>query len=90
MNIKINKDEDPVKQIIENSGNGFHYKVVNFLREKGWVVLVSPYYNDNVTDKQREIDIIAEKSLRLTIRPLGFARMLRLGFSLNASMWSIQ
>lgn len=52
---------DNVQKIIEKSGNGFHYRVVNFLREKGWVVSVSPYYNDNVTDKPREVDIIAKK-----------------------------
>ena len=31
------------------------------MREKNWTVLISPYYNDNITDKPREIDIIAEK-----------------------------
>jgi hypothetical protein len=50
-----------IKEIIEKSGHTFHYQVVNFLREKRWFVLVSPYYRDNVTDKSREIDIVAEK-----------------------------
>ncbi|OGY42364.1 MAG: hypothetical protein A2Y82_04355 [Candidatus Buchananbacteria bacterium RBG_13_36_9] len=51
-----------IKEIFKNSGNNFHYKVVSFLREKGWNTTVSPYYNDNFTDKPREIDIIAEKN----------------------------
>lgn len=49
------------EEIIANSGNGFHSKVVNLLRELKWNVLVSPYYSDNFTDKPRELDIIAEK-----------------------------
>lgn len=53
--------KNPIQEIIEKSGNGFHYKVVNHLRNNGWTVLVSPYYNDNITDKPREIDIVAEK-----------------------------
>lgn len=57
----MQKKNDPIKDLIEKSGNNFHYQVVDFLREKGWFVLVSPYYNDNITDKPREIDIIAEK-----------------------------
>lgn len=50
-----------IDDLIKNSGNNFHYKVVSYLRENGWAVSVSPYYNDNVTDKPREIDLIAEK-----------------------------
>lgn len=56
------KKEEQLIELIEKSGNTFHYKVVNFLRGKEWFVRVSPYYNDNLTDKPREIDIIAEKS----------------------------
>ncbi|MFA5163264.1 MAG: hypothetical protein WC441_01920 [Patescibacteria group bacterium] len=50
-----------LEDIVINSGNVFHYQVVEFLRENGWTVLISPFYNDNLTDKPREIDIIAEK-----------------------------
>lgn len=53
---------DKVEEIIKKSGNTFHYKVINFLRDKGWEVIVSPYYSDNVTGKTREIDIIAENA----------------------------
>lgn len=50
-----------IEEIIEKSGNSFHSRVVNKLRDEKWSVLVSPHYNDNFTDKPREIDIIAEK-----------------------------
>ncbi len=55
------KKKSPAQEIIERSGNSFHSRVVNKLRELEWSVLVSPHYNDNFTDKPREIDIIAEK-----------------------------
>lgn len=60
MNINMKKKES-IKELIEKSGNNFHYEVVKFLRNKEWTVLISPYYNDNISDKPREIDIIAEK-----------------------------
>jgi hypothetical protein len=64
---KKDKDKlDIAKDIITRSGNTFHYQVVNFLRERGWSVLVSPYYTDNLTDKPREIDIIAEKAFNIS------------------------
>lgn len=53
--------KDKVQEIIEDSGNSFQSNVITFLREKEWTVLVSPYYNDNLSDKAREIDILAEK-----------------------------
>jgi len=53
--------KDKVNELIEKSGNNFHYQVVNFLRNKDWFVSISPYYNDNMTGKPREIDIVAEK-----------------------------
>jgi Holliday junction resolvase-like predicted endonuclease len=56
------QDLDKVKKIIEQSGNTFHCKVLKYLQEKGWAVLISPYYNDNVSSKPREIDLIAEKA----------------------------
>jgi hypothetical protein len=54
------------QEIIERSGNSFHSRVVNLLRDQGWGVMVSPHYNDNFTDKPREIDIIAEKKFNVT------------------------
>ena len=55
------KKKTAVEEIMEKSGNGFHTRVVNLLREQKWTTLVSPYYSDNFTDKPREIDIIAER-----------------------------
>lgn len=55
------KSRDKIQETIEASGNNFHSNVIRFLRDKEWDVLISPYYNDNVSDKAREIDIIAEK-----------------------------
>ncbi|MDO8604375.1 MAG: hypothetical protein Q7K40_03185 [bacterium] len=60
------KSKTAVEEIIEKSGNSFHSRVVNKLRDEGWSVLVSPHYNDNFTDKPREIDIIAEKKFNVT------------------------
>ena len=60
--IKMTEKKKPaVEEILEKSGNSFHARVVNLLREQKWTALVSPYYSDNFTDKPREIDIITEK-----------------------------
>jgi len=56
------ENENKIKKIIKGSGNIFHYRVIQFLRDNDWSVLISPYYNDNITNKPREIDIIAEKA----------------------------
>ena len=56
------KELEKVKELIINSGNNFHCKVHNYLVGKNWAVLVSPYYNDNISEKPREIDLIAEKA----------------------------
>jgi len=55
------KIEKKIKEIIEESGNTFHFEVVDFLRKKDWGVLISPYYSDSISNKSREVDIIAEK-----------------------------
>jgi len=52
---------EKVRKLIEESGNNFHFMVVDFLRENGWTTLVSPYYNDYLSDKAKEIDIVTEK-----------------------------
>lgn len=57
----MSQDLDKVKAIIAQSGNTFHCKVLKYLQGKDWTVLISPYYNDNVSSKPREIDLIAEK-----------------------------
>jgi len=58
----MNSDLKTAQELISKSGNTFHSKVVQYLQEQGWTVLISPYYTDNITNKPREIDIIAEKA----------------------------
>ena len=56
------RDIKDIELLVSESGNSFHCKVTNYLRDKGWYTLVSPYYMDNATSKPREIDLIAEKA----------------------------
>lgn len=78
VNDKIMKEdknrENEIKELIEHSGNNSHFEVVNLLRQEGWTVLISPYYNDNISDKPREIDIIAEKAFNVTGQGFGEIR----------------
>lgn len=53
---------DKANEIIENSGNSFHCKIIDYFKKNGWYFLISPYYTDNVTNKPREIDLIVEKA----------------------------
>ena len=55
------EDNDAIKKIIQKSGNSFHFKVLRRLEELGWQIIISPYYTDNLTNKPREIDLVAEK-----------------------------
>ena len=55
---------EKAKEIVLKSGNNFHCQVSTYLKEKGWEILISPYYTDNITDKPREVDLIAEKAFR--------------------------
>lgn len=52
---------EEIEAIVNESGNSFHCRVTNYLKEKGWRTLVSPYYMDGGTNKPREIDLVAEK-----------------------------
>ncbi len=63
-------EENKIKEIIESSGNDLQFKVKDLLDEKDWNSKLSPYYNDPVTGKSREIDIITKKlfSDKFTIR----------------------
>ena len=54
-------DIEEVREIVTRSGNSFHCKVIQYLKANNWNTLVSPYYNDNLSGKPREIDLIAEK-----------------------------
>jgi len=51
----------PVEDIIKESGHKLHLRVVALLETEGWEVSISPHYIDDLTDKPREIDIIATK-----------------------------
>lgn len=61
-----NKGLLEAKKIAERSGNNFHCKVLRHLMTRGWTTLISPYYVDGVTNRPREIDIIAEKSFEFS------------------------
>jgi len=55
---------DPkIKTLIEDSGILLHNKATNILRKNEWAVLVSPYYQDTITDLVRETDLVAEKQI---------------------------
>ncbi len=63
-----------VEDIIQKSGNSFHCKVVNKLKELGWHTLISPYYMDSSTNKPREIDLVAEKAIPYSFGSFGQRR----------------
>jgi hypothetical protein len=53
------------QQMAEQSGNSFQCEVANHFKQKGWTVLLSPYYVDPMTDKTRELDMIVERHVDL-------------------------
>lgn len=54
-----------LKEAILNSGNNLHLEVVKTLKDKGWNTDISAYYCDDITNKPREIDILAEKRVAI-------------------------
>lgn len=58
-------------ELIGKHGNAFHMRVAAKLQSLGWVTTISPYYSDSVTDKPREVDIIAEKYFPLGLSVFG-------------------
>jgi hypothetical protein len=52
-----------LKDAIEHSGNSLHLEVVELLENEGWDPELAVYYCDDITDKPREIDIIATKEI---------------------------
>ncbi len=54
-----------LKEAIKNSGNNLHSEIVEFLEKLEWQVELSVYYCDDITDKPREIDIIAIKKFSI-------------------------
>lgn len=55
--------EAELKTRIKESGNNLHLDVADFLKRKGWLVDISPYYCDEFTDRPREVDIIATRRI---------------------------
>jgi len=55
---------DKIDESIKKSGNNLVFKCADILRSIGWEVTISSYYDDNITGKSREIDIIASKSYK--------------------------
>ena len=55
--------EQKLKKAIKNSGNNLHLEVAEFLKGSGWDVDLSSYYCDDITDKPREIDIVAKRRI---------------------------
>ena len=53
---------EEAQKILLGSGNSFHFRVADYLRRKGWENRISPYYLDNISNKPREIDLIAERA----------------------------
>ncbi len=56
----MNLPED-IEHLIKKSGNTFHARVARWFKDKGWHLVVSPYYMDQTQVKAREMDLIAEK-----------------------------
>src|SRR5271170_5519484 len=54
---------EKVESIINKSGHNLNFEIAKLLREKGWKVEVSQYYVDDLTDKPREIDIVASQPM---------------------------
>jgi len=52
-----------LKETIKNSGNNLHLEIVETLKDKGWDIDISAYYCDDITNKPREIDIVAKKRI---------------------------
>lgn len=50
-----------IAKLITTSGNNFHAKVARWFAENGWHIVVSPYYLDQMQNKAREIDLVAER-----------------------------
>ncbi|MDP2736220.1 MAG: hypothetical protein Q8O59_00330 [bacterium] len=57
----MTEESKKINMLVEESGMITHFNATNILRQKGWSVLVSPYYHDSISDSIRETDLIAEK-----------------------------
>jgi hypothetical protein len=57
----MSSEPESVESITKYSGHELHLRVASILEIEGWNVAVSPYYIDDLSDKPREIDIVARK-----------------------------
>jgi hypothetical protein len=65
---------EEVTQLVSGSGNNFHAKVARWMQSNSRHVSVSPYYLDQIQNKPREIDLVAEKMwpvMDMFGRPIG-------------------
>lgn len=56
------KKEKTIDEKIENNSNTLVCEVAEILNKKDWEIRLNPYYVDIVSDKSREIDLIAKKN----------------------------
>ena len=75
-----------VEKIIAESGHDFHLKVSDFLISLGWEAQISSHYNDFITGKDREIDIIATKRFNAFPRSNEDSHCVVLRYSLNVNI----
>ncbi len=52
---------EAAKLLAIESGIPLHKHVINSFSQGGWAVLIGPHFVDNITDKPRELDLIAER-----------------------------
>lgn len=63
------------EKIRKKSGHNFHLKIANEFRRWGWEVEISPYYNDELTNKPREVDLVVSKKISVVNEVFGNALM---------------
>lgn len=55
--------ESKLKKAIKESGRNLHLEVAELLSSSGWETDLSVYYCDDITDRPREVDILAKKKI---------------------------
>lgn len=61
----MDSKEEKIIDAIKTTGFVFENKVVNLLRKKHWTVIGNKYYEDDLTQTVREMDILAYKSSQI-------------------------
>jgi hypothetical protein len=57
---------DKILKMIEDGGSDFQHDVAASFEKLGWKAQIAPYYQDVLTEKSREIDVIARKNIKVT------------------------